>query len=82
MGARGVRDRNANRAATNGVHMNTKQSDRFQRGWERLMEVDAEGGERVYGHFARDGREHAIKLLDALHAPDFDPRTLHGLLSV
>ena len=27
--------------------MNTKQSDRFRRGWERLMEVDAEGGERV-----------------------------------
>jgi 4-carboxymuconolactone decarboxylase len=23
------------------------QSDRFRRGWERLMEVDAEGGERV-----------------------------------
>jgi 4-carboxymuconolactone decarboxylase len=27
--------------------MDTKQSDRFRRGWERLMEVDAEGGERV-----------------------------------
>jgi 4-carboxymuconolactone decarboxylase len=27
--------------------MSTEQSDRFQRGWERLMEVDAEGGERV-----------------------------------
>jgi 4-carboxymuconolactone decarboxylase len=25
----------------------TEQSERFQRGWERLMEVDAEGGERV-----------------------------------
>jgi 4-carboxymuconolactone decarboxylase len=27
--------------------MSTDRSDRFQRGWERLMEVDAEGGERV-----------------------------------
>ena len=27
--------------------MNTLESDRFRRGWERLMEVDAEGGERV-----------------------------------
>jgi 4-carboxymuconolactone decarboxylase len=27
--------------------MSADQSDRFQRGWERLMEVDAEGGERV-----------------------------------
>jgi 4-carboxymuconolactone decarboxylase len=27
--------------------MSTEQSDRFGRGWERLMEVDAEGGERV-----------------------------------
>jgi 4-carboxymuconolactone decarboxylase len=25
----------------------TEQSERFQRGWERLIEVDAEGGERV-----------------------------------
>ena len=25
--------------------------------------------DRHYGHFARDGREHAIKLLDALNAP-------------
>lgn len=25
----------------------TQQSERFQRGWQRLMEVDAEGGERV-----------------------------------
>ena len=27
--------------------MSTVNSERFQRGWERLMEVDAEGGERV-----------------------------------
>jgi 4-carboxymuconolactone decarboxylase len=27
--------------------MSTEQSDRFRRGWARLMEVDAEGGERV-----------------------------------
>jgi 4-carboxymuconolactone decarboxylase len=27
--------------------MNAPQSERFQRGWERLLEVDAEGGERV-----------------------------------
>jgi 4-carboxymuconolactone decarboxylase len=27
--------------------MSMDESDRFQRGWERLMEVDAEGGERV-----------------------------------
>ena len=25
----------------------TEQSERFQRGWQRLIEVDAEGGERV-----------------------------------
>jgi 4-carboxymuconolactone decarboxylase len=25
----------------------TQQSERFQRGWQRLMEVDADGGERV-----------------------------------
>ena len=25
----------------------TEQSERFQRGWQRLVEVDAEGGERV-----------------------------------
>jgi 4-carboxymuconolactone decarboxylase len=25
----------------------TEQSERFQRGWQRLMEVDAQGGERV-----------------------------------
>jgi 4-carboxymuconolactone decarboxylase len=25
----------------------TQQSERFQRGWQRLIEVDAEGGERV-----------------------------------
>jgi hypothetical protein len=24
-----------------------------------------------YGHLARDGREHAIELLDALNAPEF-----------
>jgi hypothetical protein len=27
--------------------------------------------DRYYGHLARDGREHAIKLLDALNAPEF-----------
>ena len=32
--------------------------------------------DRHYGHLARDGREHAIKLLDALNAPEFDPWTL------
>jgi len=32
--------------------------------------------DRYYGHLARDGREHAIKLLDALNAPEFDPWTL------
>jgi hypothetical protein len=26
-----------------------------------------------YGHLARDGREHAIKLFDALNAPEFQP---------
>jgi hypothetical protein len=34
--------------------------------------------DRHYGHLARDGREHAIKLLDALNAPEFDPWTLGG----
>jgi 4-carboxymuconolactone decarboxylase len=29
------------------VAVQTEQSERFQRGWQRLMEVDAEGGERV-----------------------------------
>jgi hypothetical protein len=29
--------------------------------------------DRHYGHLARDGREHAIKLLDALNAPDSSP---------
>jgi hypothetical protein len=29
--------------------------------------------DRHYGHLARDGREHAIKLLDALNASEFDP---------
>jgi len=32
--------------------------------------------DRHYGHLARDGREHAIKLPDALNAPKFDPWTL------
>src|SRR5437773_5936607 len=32
--------------------------------------------DRHYGHLARDGRDHAIKLLDALNAPEFDPWTL------
>jgi integrase len=32
--------------------------------------------DRHYGHLARDGREHAIKLLDALNGPEFDPWTL------
>jgi integrase len=32
--------------------------------------------DRHYGHLARDGREHAITLLDALNAPEFDPWTL------
>ena len=27
--------------------MSTVESERFRRGWQRLMEVDAEGGERV-----------------------------------
>jgi 4-carboxymuconolactone decarboxylase len=27
--------------------MSTEESEGFQRGWQRLMEVDAEGGERV-----------------------------------
>jgi hypothetical protein len=26
-----------------------------------------------YGHLARDGRTHAIQLLDALNAPEFGP---------
>jgi hypothetical protein len=29
-----------------------------------------------YGYLARDGREHAIKLLDALNAAEFEPWTL------
>ena len=32
--------------------------------------------DRHYGHLARDGRDHAIKLLDVLNAPEFDPWTL------
>jgi 4-carboxymuconolactone decarboxylase len=33
--------------ATQTAPTSTEQSERFQRGWQRLMEVDAEGGERV-----------------------------------
>ena len=32
--------------------------------------------DRHYGHLARDGQEHAIQLLDALNAPEFEPWTL------
>ena len=32
--------------------------------------------DRHYGHLARDGREHAIKLLDTLNEPALDPWTL------
>src|SRR5213594_2528095 len=32
--------------------------------------------DRHYGHLARDGREHAIKLLDELSASEFDAWTL------
>jgi len=32
--------------------------------------------DRHYGHLARDGREHAIHLLDAFNAPEFEPWTL------
>jgi integrase len=35
--------------------------------------------DRHYGHLARDGREHAIKLLDALNAADFEPLSLLGV---
>jgi integrase len=31
--------------------------------------------DRHYGHLARDGRQHAIQLLDALNAPDGEPWT-------
>jgi hypothetical protein len=31
--------------------------------------------DRHYGHLARDGREHAIQLLDALNEPGFEPWT-------
>jgi hypothetical protein len=31
--------------------------------------------DRHYGHLARDGREHAIRLLDARNAPDREPWT-------
>jgi hypothetical protein len=34
------------------------------------------GSDRHYGHLARDGREQAIKLLDALNAPELDAWTL------
>jgi hypothetical protein len=29
--------------------------------------------DRHYGHLARDGREHAIKFLDALNTPEAEP---------
>ena len=32
--------------------------------------------DRHYGHLARDGREHAIQLLDALNPPESRPWTL------
>jgi integrase len=32
--------------------------------------------DRHYGHLARDGREHALQLLDSLNAPEFQPWTL------
>ena len=32
--------------------------------------------DRHDGHLACDGREHAIKLLDVLNAPELDPWTL------
>jgi hypothetical protein len=32
--------------------------------------------DRHYGHLARDRREHAIQLIDAFNAPEFDPWTL------
>ena len=32
--------------------------------------------DRHYGHLARDGRQHAIKLLDALNASELEPWTL------
>jgi hypothetical protein len=34
--------------------------------------------DRHYGHLARDGREHAIQLLDALNMPESAPWTLRG----
>jgi 4-carboxymuconolactone decarboxylase len=34
-------------APTKGVVMNASENERFRRGWERLREVDAEGGEQV-----------------------------------
>ena len=35
----------------------------------RYMGASLTMTDRHYGHLARDGREHAIKLLDALKAP-------------
>ncbi len=32
--------------------------------------------DRHYGHLARDGRDHAIQLLDALNARESEPWTL------
>jgi hypothetical protein len=32
--------------------------------------------DRHYGHLARDGREHAIRLLDTLNRPEFERWTL------
>jgi hypothetical protein len=32
--------------------------------------------DRHHGHLARDGREHAIKLLDASNSPELSPWTL------
>jgi hypothetical protein len=32
--------------------------------------------DRHYGHLVRDGRGHAIQLLNALNAPGFEPWTL------
>jgi hypothetical protein len=37
--------------------------------------------DRHYGHLARDGREHAIELLDALNAPEFRAVDAGGPLS-
>jgi hypothetical protein len=37
--------------------------------------------DRHYGHLARDGREHAIRLLEALNTPEFEPWTLDAAWS-